>query len=160
MSHWVETLYSIHWRKIVILSFLRVCIHITHMKWASYTLDLGLPKFSSCPDLEICRKDNFLPLCNYRASAIAYIVEENLPLNKTEHLEPMKTYMDAWTWKLWGTNELPGMPQAQILPPQWQQSHQQQHSASGPWCILKMWTVLYTLWGHRVNSATHVNICM
>lgn len=108
MSHWVETLYSIHWRKIVILSFLRVCIHITHMKWASYTLDLGLPKFSSCPDLEICRKDNFLPLCNYRASAIAYIVEENLPLNKTEHLEPMKTYMDAWTWKLLGTNELPG----------------------------------------------------
>ena len=52
-------------------------------------------------------------MCNYRASVVAYTVEESYPLNKTEHLEPMKIYLDAQTWELLGTNELPGMPQAQ-----------------------------------------------
>lgn len=81
------------------------------MKWASYILDLSLPKFSSCPDLEIGRKDNFQPLCNYTASVISYTVEENYPLGKTEHLELMQIYMDAWTCEFLGTNELPGKSQ-------------------------------------------------
>lgn len=78
------------------------------MKWSSYTLDLSL-MFSRFRNRH---KDNFLLLCNCRASVITYTVEENHPLNKSEHLAPIQICMDAWTWEFVGIDELPGMPWA------------------------------------------------
>lgn len=80
------------------------------MKWSSYTLDLGL-MFSRFRNRH---KDNFLLLCNCRVSVIAYTVEENHPLNKSEHLAPIQICMYAWTWEFVGIDELSGVPWAGV----------------------------------------------